>query len=360
MKKILPLLVLCLLFVSTTAPIALADKRTPIGTEEANRLVMRTDYITAVFEGKKPKVTFYITNTTGKSPEYKINFKRLIEFNDTNNNKVFEKPEQLAWAELESADWDHTAFYNLTESTKGKIGIAINFTLSSPINIEKKGDSPTKTNLSLKLVVKLYQYNITDVKKVGASTYTYSVIGGVEVKVDVIIANWTFGIESSPYLALEMNLHSNHNRFEIEERTQRRVVNGNQTESETRKMEQTNATEQKMRYLNATGYVVGFFKFVNYARIVAGTIVYTVNVTASYISEPEVGENQVKLFMCYPKWLTGILYHDPSFGVSEPVTPTAEVTIPEFLVSSAIVLIITIAIAISILRVVKVHKRLVN
>ena len=321
MRKILLLLLVGLILGSICIPGVLADdEREPKGKEEGNRIVMSTGKLTAVFEGKKPKITFYLTNTTKRAVEYKLNFKRLIEFNDTNRDEVYQKGEKVAWAELEAVAWTHTAFYNITGPTLGRIGIGINFTHSGPLPIEKLGVPPENSTITIEVVVKIYQYNLTDVKRVGYQGFAYSVIGGAEVKVDVILSGWPFGTEKTPKLALEIQLHSGHNRFEVEEKGGRRSVDANQTGAEERKLDQTDAVEQRIRYLNATGKVAGFFKFVNVAIVKYAGTSSIVKVYASYIGEQEGGERQFKLFLAYPKF-EGTLEHDPSFGIGEPVTP---------------------------------------
>jgi len=351
MKKLsLAILLVGLILGSMYIPgVLAADGREPKGKEEPNRIVMNTASLTAVFEGKKPKITFYLTNTTKRAVEYQLNFKRLIEFNDTNRDEVYQKGEEVAWAELEPLTWTHTGFYNITGPTRGRIGIGINFTYSGPVQIQRPGTQPERPTVTVKFAAKIYQYDVKDVKTVGYQGFEYSVIGGAEVKVDVILSGWPFGAEKydqyysrNPKLALEVHLHSGHNRFEVEERNGRVLVNANLTETRERKMNQTDAVEQKIHYLNATGKVAGFFKFVNVAIVKAAGTSRTVKVYSSYIAEPELGERQFKLFLAYPKF-EGTLEHDPSFGIGEPAILTPEETIPEFPISTAIVLLMTLS-----------------
>lgn len=357
MKKILLLLLVGLILGSMCIPRVFADdKREPKGKVETNRIVMSTGILTAVFEGKKPKLTFYPANTTN---EYKLTFKRLIEFNDTNRDETYQKDERVAWTELESAAWTHTAFYNLTGRQRARIGIGINFTYSGQLRIESKGAQPkTVANATIKFAVKLFQYNLTDIKLIGYQGFTYSALGGAEVKVDVILSGWPFGTEKTPKLALEIQLHSDNNQFEVEEKGGRKPVNVNQTVAEERKMDQTNDVEQKIRYLNATGKVAGFFKFVRFAIVRFAGELSVVNVYASYTGEQEEGKKEFKIFLAYPKF-AGTLEHDPSFGVGDPVILTpwqVEDTIPEFPISATIVLLMTISAVALILHILKPNR----
>lgn len=355
MKKILLLLLVGLILGSMCSPVVIAyDEREPKGEIEADRIVMSTGMLTAVFEGKKPKITFYLTNTTERATEYKLNFKRLIEFDDLIRDGAYQSIERVAWAELEPLAWTHTAFYNLTGRTRPRIGIGINFTYSGPLQINRTGPPPeTVANVTITFAVRIYQYNLTDIKMVGLQGFTYSVIGGAEVKVDLLLSGWPFGASENPMLALEIQLHSSHNRFEVEERYARRSVNANLTGVGELKMEQTLETEQKIRYLNATGEAVGFFKFVGVAIVKFAGESSLVDVEASYTGGRGEEWGQLKLFLAYPKF-EGTLEHDPSFGIGEPGFPTTvEETIPEFPISATIVLILAMGAVTLILHILK-------
>lgn len=359
MKKIFTLLFVCLILGSMCIPTVLAeDIRMPHGSEEPNRIVMNTGIVTASFEGKKPKVTF---TPTGASDQYKITFKRLIEFSDSNLDGAYQRNEKVAWAELESANWTHTAFYNLTGRHIATIGIGINFTYSGPLRIQVQGGQPkTAANAAVTFAVKLFQYNLTDIKVIAPSqAFTYSILGGTEVKADVIISGWPFGTENNPKLALEVQLNSKNDQFEIKEKSGTNHVNANQTAMGESYMFETADVEQKIHYLNATGYVAGFFKFVDLAIVRSAGKSTIVNVYASYTTEPEGGANQFKVFLAYPNF-TGTLEHDPSFGIGEPVSLTVsqiQDTIPEFPMSATLVLIMAMGSVALILRILKRNRK---
>lgn len=296
--------------------------------EHGGRVVLTSGNLTAEFEGMKPRVKFYLNNET-PPVEYQVKFKRLVEFDDSNEDGVFQSREMVAGAEIEKAQWNNTGFYSILDGTTGSvIGLGINFTTNT-FRIVRQSSS-SDVDVFVKFAVAIYNISVTRTLDNG----TFTIRGGSEVKIDIFVgapgASWPFGDEAHPRLALRVDLHSNLNEFEFEEEGRgRSKVRGNESESPEvgehplRMKEREREHEiEFVRVSNATTSI-GFFQFVSRA-LADGR---WVNVTASYKVEgaEDEGEKEFKLYLSYPRFNT-TLEHDPSFGFASSTPPTSEET----------------------------------
>ena len=287
---------------------------TPSGTvdDQGNRIVFTNGALTAVFEGMGPRIKFYDTSGLMRV-EQQVNFRALIEFTDMDHNGLFESNEAVARAILDEARWTHTAFYTLA----GGSGIGINFTQADPIAMGiGHGDIAAR---SVTLIVKAY--NTTHTTTVDGKSVT---IGNAEIKVDFVVKDWPFA-NSSNMLALQMNLHSSTEHYDLEETSGTQTVDGTHDDGAStpeHEFHQTSDVSQETRLSSGpitSSSTVGFFRFVNTATVTPTTgAAYSVPVTASYKSETErdAGETEtfMKLYLAYPNF-QGTLVHDPSIGL---------------------------------------------
>ena len=124
-------------------------------------------------------------------------------------------------------------------------------------------------------------------------------------------------------LALQVNMHSDYNHFDLDQSTGRTTVDATNDEGAgvmEHPYTETSNTEQDVRY--ASGPVtssmnIGFFHFVNTATVTSASgTTQSVPVVASYKAEKEGPETFLKLYLVYPYFASGsTLVHDPSFGL---------------------------------------------
>ena len=287
----------------SVVPLARADDSHVID-DQGNRIVLSTGSLTAEFEGMVPKVRFYDNQGMFRTVQ-QVNFRALIEYNDSDNNKVFETNEKVSAFILDEAVWDHSQFYTLT----GGSGIGINFTLRGPAN-----------GVQVILVVKAYNTTQT-INTPDGRTFT---LGRAEIKFDIYIANWPFQ-NATNRLALQVNLHSSTDHIGTDEQTGTNDVDTSHSEDSgvaEHPFHETSDPEQDMKFssgLVTTSSSVGFFRFVNTATVTSPSGTHTtVPVTASYKSEAdnEAGDKEtfMKLYLSYPNF-QGTLVHDPTIGL---------------------------------------------
>jgi hypothetical protein len=295
-----------------SAPMARAVS-TPTGTVDnaGNRILFSTGSLTAVFEGMVPKVTFYDQNSMMREQQ-QVNFRALVEFNDADHNGIFENNETVAMAILDEARWTHTAFYGLPSGS----GVGINFTQADPMSLQ---DGHTLAAGSVVLIVKAY--NTTHTVTVDGKQVT---IATAELKFDVAISNWPFQ-NNTNMLALQVNMHSSSERYDMVEDSGTQSVDGSRDEgAQTAEHEfhETSDVEQEARLSTGTittSSTIGFFRFVDTATVTSTNgATSTVPVTASFKSATDndagIRETFMKLYLAYPNF-AGTLVHDPSIGL---------------------------------------------
>jgi len=293
-------------------PLARAAE-TPTGTIDnvGNRIVFTTGSLTATFEGMVPKVTFYERNSMMRDAQ-QVNFRALIEFNDADHNGVFESNETVAMAILDEARWTHTGFYSLPSGS----GVGMDFTQADPMSLQ---DGHTLAAGSVVLTVKAY--NTTHTATIDGKQVT---IGTAELKFDVAISNWPFQ-NSTDMLALQVNMHSSSERYDMMEDSGTQTVDGSHEEGvqvAEHQFHETSDVEQEARLSTGTittSSTMGFFRFVNTATVTSPTgVTSSVPVTASFKSaaDNDAGYKAVfmKLYLAYP-YFQGTLVHDPSIGL---------------------------------------------
>jgi hypothetical protein len=292
-------------------PLARASEQ-PSGTidNEGNRILFSTGSLTAVFDGMAPRVTFYDHNSMMRDVQ-QVNFRALIEFNDADHNGVFESNEAVSRAVIDEGLWTHTGFYALP----GGVGVGINFTQGSDMSLQ--GGPPLKAG-SVTLIVKAY--NVTHTITVNGQSVT---IGTAELKFDVVISNWPFQ-NSTDMLALQVNMHSSSEHYDLGENSGTQTVDGTHDEGTLmaeHEFHETSDVEQETKLSTGaitTSSTLGFFRFVNTATVTSPSGTTPVPVTASFKAEADNdgGEHEtfMKLYLAYPNF-QGTLMHDPSIGL---------------------------------------------
>jgi hypothetical protein len=292
----------------------------PTGSvDSSNRVVFNSGSLTGVFEGNVPHITFYATNELGRTT-YQLNFRSLIEFtmSTSSGERAYESPLMAARADFDSASWRPSSFYSIKDNAGNTIGMAFNFTLNGPMQIVEQTPPPKSLNAGdVVLVVKAY--NNTRTLTVNGQSVT---INTAEIKIDFVLKNWPFA-SSNDKLALQVNMHSDYNHFDLEQSTGSTTVDATNDEGAgvmEHPYQETSGVEQNVRY--ASGPVtssmnIGFFHFVNTATVTSASgTAQSVPVVASYKAEKDGPETFLKLYLVYPYFPSGsTLVHDPSFGL---------------------------------------------
>lgn len=313
------------LAISVLAIPSAAAAEPPVGSvDSSNRIVFTSGSLTGVFEGNVPHITFYATNDLGRST-YQLNFRALIEFNASSvssGDDTYESPQAVARADFDSASWTASNFYPIKDNSGTTIGMGFNFTLKSPLQIVGQ-TSQVRTLNPGNLVLVAKAYNNTRTMTANGQTVT---INTAEIKIDFVLKAWPFQ-STSDKLALQVNMHSDYNHFELDQNSGTTSVDATQEEATSvaeHSYHETSGTEQEVRYSSApvtSSMNIGFFHFVNTATVTAadGTSA-SVPVLASYKAESEKEDGStntfLKLYLVYPYFASGsTLVHDPSFGL---------------------------------------------
>jgi hypothetical protein len=310
------------LAISALAVPSVAGASPPVGSVDSmNRIVFTSGSLTGVFEGNVPYVTFYAMNDLGRAT-YQLNFRALIEFSTTSatsGDDTYESPQLVARAGFDSASWTASNFYPIKDTTGTTIGIAFNFTLSSPLQIV---ETPVRTLSPGDVVLVAKAYNNTRTITVNGQSVT---VNTAEIKVDFVLKAWPF-VSPNDKLALQVNMHSNYNHFDLDQNSGTTSVDATQSESASiseHPYQEDSGTVQQVRYSSApvtSSMNIGFFHFVNTATITNSTGTYSVPVLASYKAESDridgITNTFLKLYLVYPYFASGsTLVHDPSFGL---------------------------------------------
>jgi hypothetical protein len=308
------------LAISVLAVPAVAGAAPTGSVDSSKRVIFNTGSLTGVFDGNVPHITFYATNEVGRTT-YQLNFRALIEFNMTTTpgEGTYESPMMVARADFDSASWTPSNFYAIKDpSTGATIGMAFNFTLKSPMQVVERTPQPQSLS-SGDVVLVVKAYNTTKTMMVNGHSVT---INTAEIKIDFVLKNWPFA-SSSDKLALQVNVHSDYNHFDLNESTGTATVDATNDEGAgvlEHPYRESSSVEQDVQY--ASGPVtssmnIGFFHFVNTATVTSASgTVQSVPVVASYKAEKEESENFLKLYLVYPYFTSGsTLVHDPSFGL---------------------------------------------
>lgn len=306
------------LAISVLAIPAVAGAAPTGSVDSSNRIIFNGGHLTGVFEGNVPHITFYATNELGRTT-YQLNFRALIEFSTSSGESIYESPMMVARADFDSASWTAGSFYAIKDQTTGAtIGMGFNFTLNNSMQIVEQ-TPPPRSLRSGDVVLVAKAYNNTRTVNVNGQSVT---INTAEIKIDFVLKNWPFA-SSNDKLALQVNMHSDYNHFDLDQTTGTTTVDATNDEGATvmeHPYQESSSIEQDIRYTSGpvtSSMNIGFFHFVNTATVTSSSgTVQSVPVVASYKAEKDGPETVLKLYLVYPYFASGsTLVHDPSFGL---------------------------------------------
>src|SRR3989442_8230858 len=240
------LLVFFALAISVLAVPAVAGAAPTGSVDSANRVIFNSGSLTGVFEGNVPHIIFYATNELGRTT-YQLNFRSLIEFSTSSGESTYESPMLIAKADFDSASWTAGNFYPVKDKTTGTtIGMGFNFTLNNQMTIVEKTPRPQSLK-SGDVVLVVKAYNNTRTITVNGQSATIST---AEIKIDFVLKNCPFA-STSDKLALQVNMHTDYNHFDLHQATGTTTVDAANDEGATvmeHPYAETSKTEQNVRY----------------------------------------------------------------------------------------------------------------
>jgi len=303
---------------------------------------IKTDIITIMANGEFPSFHFWYTaDDNGANAKFMLSYNAIVEFEDANGDLAFQSNETLNFAPLAAYEW----ILQTGEITDGEITteVWLKYTKSGtradgPLaGVEPAMDGPGSVHeyedVSIQIWAHIYLEDyygaVTDSNGVKAN---YTIAGGSELKMDIMIGNFPFSTETSS-VALQTllkengaagDMNQNQHRYMTRERTRNMTgdssnVSPNMTQSESMFMNRVENHTQKVDFTNTeTGTVEGFFSWVDKAIItLPGEESEVVDVTVSYV--PTM--NGLALYLAYPNFDNGTLLHDPSIGLIEDSAP---------------------------------------
>lgn len=432
-KNILATTILAILTISvllpltvqpTSAQTATEPEILPYGPNGSHKwLWIKTDEVNIIFPagGKKPMFLWWYADDT--SNIYVVKYKGLIEFltfdqpfyrhvyeatelrlrTILNETYIFPKRHMLQamirariqqrlvqlallyglhspYLPFSACQWNLTG---PTEVTRGNVQyLSFNFTLV-------KVPFPNLKFAENNVIVRCRFY-YTDATEEVEDLYTYTVDAG-ELKMDLIVRNWTWNIDLMKPLLEELSEHdiqvplrkaglalwinlasipiekinlaeedmeTTDAKIEASSITSTMYVEGAsvsvvQNKTLTEQEQPMTARERlrerfKLRFERGNATLAGFFKFVPQAILRDGENATLVDVRASYIP----AGHHMRLFICYPYFGNKTLEHDPSLGLE---------TIPTLITPQLILLLLGTASMIAIvIGIIKWKKKIIN
>jgi hypothetical protein len=237
---------------------------------EKKKLVLATEDFSIEINGGG-QIPFYHFNTTSDEASFFLKFQRIVQYNDTNNNNIFDNNElvgdSLSTLALTSVDWE----VEMISESISEVDFAF---VSSQIR------NPLFSDVEIKLV-------------------NYFTAGSPNIKFDVEITNWPF-VEEATGLSLEFEfLWSSNSEGPADE------------EGEPTARIYKESTNSGIYIKNIDDEVLAFFESVSEV-----TVDGVLDSQGATLSDTAV-ENapRLNIYLNYPKFNDYIL-HDPTFGTS--------------------------------------------
>ncbi|MFQ5831265.1 MAG: hypothetical protein ACE5H4_00995 [Candidatus Thorarchaeota archaeon] len=325
-------------------------------TDEDGSVWIQTDIMTVKLEDNRPSFEFwYTTNTNGSDAKFEVSYQLIVEFEDQNGDGVYQVNETIAFVPLDAFEWSiltgtvvDSHGYNsevYASYTKGGLSSEIDWDDDwLPCCEEEEANHNHLGGLNLTLyegmTVQFYSHiymddhngTVTDDEGVKAS---YTIMGGVELKVDIEIGNFPFVSDTSKIAVLteleeDLAEHSDeenhyfrmHEDDGDEDHESEEVMEHVGEEFDDRDGDNDGYDDdvQGLSLVYAsTDTTRGFYRWLDKAVVSFpnGTDL-AVDVGASYWTDGE----HLFLFLAYPNFDGGSILHDPSMGVIEGAGPS--------------------------------------
>ena len=342
--------------------------RSPPQQERMNdgSIWIHTDVISIMANSEVPSFRFWYTaDENGTHAMFTSTYTRIIEFQDQNNDSAYQRDEELYSAPLSAYDWTVTTGSVVVSGQTTEVwlkytksGVRTTPMQNAPM-MGFQGNSSVDQfkDVTMQIWAHLYLNNYTgQVTDTNGAKANYTVLGDVELKMDIEIGNFPFSTPTSS-VALETLQHEtdsmgnqtpqlNMHRIETRERFRNVTLNsamnwtttsGNETRFETR----NGTSTQNIDFVDSTtGVAQGFFSWVDQAVITwPGGTTQAVNVTASYAPTG----HGLALYLAYPNFDGGSILHDPSIGLYSAGAPTvSQSTDPILIIGIGIIAVVAV------------------
>ncbi len=334
--------------------------------EDDGAVFIRTNIMSIRAVNEIPMMHYwYSSDENGTVAKFLASFMSLIEYEDYNDDGVFQANESLYYAPLAAYEWtlttgtveddDGTINEIWLKYTKGGSRMSGGMPVDSPMPGPGNPNANRFEDVTLQFWAHIYlnDYtgNVSDDQGVRAQ---YLVQGESELKIDIEIGNFPFSSEESK-VALQVILREDiaegeqyRNQYRFRTREQMRNITGSSNSdwttpqgNETRFQQRNETHIERVDFLNQeSGEPSGFFTWLDTALVtLPNDDTQAVNVTASYVA---TGEG-LALYLSYPNFNGGSLIHDPSIGVIEGQSPVSPV-VDYALISVAVIVIVAVVI----------------
>jgi hypothetical protein len=350
---------------------------------------IQTDIVTVRLDSDQPSFQFwYSSDSNGSHARFLVSYLMIVEFEDLNGDGVYQVNETLDFAPLDAFEWvlqtgavaDEPGHNTEVYASYTKGGLSEDWEddwfkdwmpgyerddgePEEPIILSSDEDTNFTRfeGMTLQFYAHMYldDYNgtVTDDEGVKAN---YTVLGGVELKIDIEIGNFPYLSETSHVAILNFlqeDLASeddsdHHFRLHEDEEDENRDSEDLMPEQDWGKKfedvdEDDDGHDDDVQELSlvedSTDTTHGFYRWLDRAVMtLPGGSQEAVDVEASYWTNG----NALLLFFSYPNFDGGSLLHDPSMRFVEPAAPQGNggLIIPEGLVLPAIAAIALVAV----------------
>ena len=352
---------------------------------------IETDIVTVMLDPELPSYQYWFTpDANGSLARFMVNFMMIVEFEDHNEDGVFQPSETLAFAPLDAFEWilktgtitkeDNSTKEVYASYTKG--GLSYDWEddwfedwmpeweeeedpPEEPTSLLASGEYENHTfahfaEMTLQFYAHIYADNQTgkviDEEGIQAE---YTVVGGSELKVDIEIGNFPFISETSKVAVLNYLREDVASSDDVNHYFTFHEESGDDDhESETEMSELGEEFEdvldndvQEISFVeDSTDETQGFYRWVDKALVknLEG-LKEAVDVQASYWTDGE----GLLLFLAYPNFNGGALIHDPSVRLVEsasPYVPPTPLDIPVMTIAVGSSVVILVAVGLTLKR----------
>jgi hypothetical protein len=348
---------------------------------------IQTDIVTVRLDNEQPMFQFwYTSDANGSQARFLVSYLMIVEFEDLNGDNVYQVNETLDFAPLDAFEWvlqtgaitDELGHNTEAYASYTKGGLSDDweddwfedwmpgYEEDEPEESFVLSDDSEDINftrfegMTLQFYAHMYldDYNgsISDDEGVKAN---YTVLGGVELKIDIEIGNFPFLSETSNVAVLNLlkedvaSTEDSDHHFRLHEDDEDEDHDSEDVMAEEEwgeKFEDADDDDdghedeiQELSLIDAsTDVTQGFYRWLDKAVMtLPGGSQEAVDVDASYWTNGEA----LLLFFSYPNFDGGSLLHDPSMRFVELAAPLGNgPIIPEGLVVPAIIAIALVAI----------------
>ncbi|MFX1272318.1 MAG: hypothetical protein ACFFAX_11590 [Promethearchaeota archaeon] len=349
---------------------------------------IQTDIVTVRLDGEQPIFQFwYSSDSNGSHARFLVSYLMIVEFEDLNGDEVYQVNETLDFAPLDAFEWalqtgavtDELGHNTEVYASYTKGGLSEDweddwfedwmpgykemdepeepFILSSDNDINFTRFEGMTLQFYAHMYLDDYNGTVSDDEGVKAN---YTVLGGVELKIDIEIGNFPYLSETSHIAILNFlqedvaseDDSDHHFRLHEDEEDEDRDSENLMPEEEWgKKFEDADDDDdgheddvQELSLVEAsTDTTRGFYRWLDKAVMtLPGGSQEAVDVEASYWTNG----NALLLFFSYPNFDGGSLLHDPSMRLAELAAPLGNggLIIPEGIVLPAIAAIALFAV----------------